>query len=255
MPTTDTLRDRRRAGWFWIHNLVIDHFGAQLGPNGLAVYAALARHADAEGKSWPGIQKLAAETGTSQRTVQRSLRQLEELHLLQVATRTEDNGRTSSNEYALLEPDADATAPVGDIPSPESTLDGSTLTICIEGVTQTPSPRHTVTGEGVTLTEGVTQSPSPPTMEGDQIWAAIQMQMRPRMNRHEYNSFIESAHLIGYSATPAPTYTLAAANPMSALWLHGAERLLTKLITQAHGSPATVQIVTQEDAHGNQADL
>lgn len=58
---------------------------AQMGANALTVWLAIKSHADfATGEAWCGIRRLAEMTGLSTMTVQRSLKILQEAHLLRV---------------------------------------------------------------------------------------------------------------------------------------------------------------------------
>ena len=103
-------RDRRTRQTFWIDDRVIDTFGPVMGryPFGvtaLAVYAVLARRADRDGDSWPSLSLIAGESGASARTVQRALRLLELLGLVEIATCYEQGSqRQTSNLYTLLTP-------------------------------------------------------------------------------------------------------------------------------------------------------
>ncbi len=53
--------DRRRKDRFWIHDVIIDHYGREIGAYGVAVYCYLARRADPSGKSFPRIRLIAEE--------------------------------------------------------------------------------------------------------------------------------------------------------------------------------------------------
>jgi hypothetical protein len=109
-------RDRRSRHTFWIDDRVVDEFGPVMGqfPYGaaaLAVYAVLARRADRDGDSWPRLRAIAEQAGVSPRTVQRAIRLLEVLGLVEVATCYEQgSNRQTSNLYTLLTPPE--TAPV-----------------------------------------------------------------------------------------------------------------------------------------------
>jgi hypothetical protein len=75
------------------------------GAAALAVYAVLARRADREGDSWPRLELIANESGSSARTVQRAIRLLEVLGLVEVALCYEQgSNRQTSNLYTLLTP-------------------------------------------------------------------------------------------------------------------------------------------------------
>jgi hypothetical protein len=101
--------DRRRHT-FWIDDRVIDCFAPVMsrypfGAAALAVYIVLARRADGEGDSWPRLKLIANESGNSERTVQRAIRLLEVLGLVEVALCYEQgSNRQTSNLYTLLTP-------------------------------------------------------------------------------------------------------------------------------------------------------
>jgi hypothetical protein len=100
----------RGSRQFWIDDRVIDCFAPVLGryPFGtaaLAVYLVLARRADRDGGSWPRLALIAKESGTSERTVQRAIRLLEVLGLVEVSLCYEQgSNRQTSNLYTLLTP-------------------------------------------------------------------------------------------------------------------------------------------------------
>ena len=103
-------RDRPSRHMFWIDDRVIDCFAPVMsrypfGASALAVYIVLARRADREGDSWPRLELIATESGTSERTVQRAIRLLEVLGLVEVALCYEQgSNRQTSNLYTLLTP-------------------------------------------------------------------------------------------------------------------------------------------------------
>src|SRR5215218_488986 len=102
--------DQRSRNTFWIDDRVVDEFAPVMGryPFGataLAVYAVLARRAGRDGDSWPSLGLLAAESGSSTRTVHKALRLLELLGLVRIATCYERGSqRQTSNLYTLLTP-------------------------------------------------------------------------------------------------------------------------------------------------------
>src|SRR5215213_8771298 len=102
--------DRRRRHTFWIDDRVIDCFAPVMsrypfGAAALAVYIVLARRADRDGHSWPRLELIANESGNSERTVQRAIRLLEVLGLVEVALCYEQgSNRQTSNLYTLLTP-------------------------------------------------------------------------------------------------------------------------------------------------------
>jgi hypothetical protein len=100
----------RRGAAFWIDDRVIDEFAPVMGryPFGavaLAVYAVLARRADRERDSWPSLGLIAEASGSGERTVQKALRLLELLGLIEISTCYEqESQRQTSNLYTLLTP-------------------------------------------------------------------------------------------------------------------------------------------------------
>lgn len=92
------VRDARHTGWFWIDTRVLKEHGADLGPHALAIYMALAAHADnSTSKCFPGVSTLAKSAGMSTRQARKALRKLEEIDLIHTQTRP---GRSSV--YTLL---------------------------------------------------------------------------------------------------------------------------------------------------------
>jgi len=98
----DILRDGRRRGWFHIDNALLDDFGARIGAYGVAVYAALARHADAKGVCFPSYQGIADKLGVSRRQVIRTVAVLVEHGLIRVQTRRLP-GKRPQNLYVLTD--------------------------------------------------------------------------------------------------------------------------------------------------------
>jgi Helix-turn-helix domain len=103
-------RERRIRHTFWIDDRVIDCFAPVMsrfpfGAAALGVYIVLARRADRDGNSWPRLELIANESGSSERTVQRAIRLLEVLRLVEVALCYEQgSNRQTSNRYTLLTP-------------------------------------------------------------------------------------------------------------------------------------------------------
>jgi DNA-binding MarR family transcriptional regulator len=97
------IRDSRNTGWFWIDTRVLKEHGADLGPHALAIYMALAAHADNNtSKCFPGVSTLAESAGMSTRQARKALRKLEEIGLIHTQTRP---GRSSV--YTLLSVSSD----------------------------------------------------------------------------------------------------------------------------------------------------
>ena len=67
----------------------------------LCIYIYLRDRGDSEGACWPGVRTIAKELNLSPRTVQRALRDLERLGLIQSQPRYRENGSCTSNRYLL----------------------------------------------------------------------------------------------------------------------------------------------------------
>ncbi len=78
------VQDRKRRGFFTIDNEVIDRYGAQLKPTGIATYTGLARFANREGECFPSQTTLAKRLGMSRMQVSREINKLEKLGLIEV---------------------------------------------------------------------------------------------------------------------------------------------------------------------------
>lgn len=125
-----TVRDLRDAGWFWMHNSIIEEYGAKIGVHGIALYALLAKCANKDGRAVPSIRYMAKTLGIGTGTVQTYLEKLAQYYLIEVRQRTSEHGDLTSSEYSLLSPGkkeqggvstADTPVPVTD--TPVSTVD------------------------------------------------------------------------------------------------------------------------------------
>ena len=67
-----------------------------------AVYFYLCDRADAEGKCWPGVKRIAADLHISRRTAQRALSDLERCGYIKRGERYRENGSRTSNLYTLV---------------------------------------------------------------------------------------------------------------------------------------------------------
>ena len=71
------VRSQRQAHWFWLDDILIDHHARFIGPDGVALYALLARHTDQETATcYPTIATMVERTGMSRNRVRRTLRRL-----------------------------------------------------------------------------------------------------------------------------------------------------------------------------------
>ena len=97
------VRSIRQPGWFWARNELLTEHGAELGPYGIAVYCALAMHADNEKQTArPGAERIAELIGCSVRKVKQTIKQLDALGLVCIEERYDDDGTRKSNRYWLL---------------------------------------------------------------------------------------------------------------------------------------------------------
>lgn len=92
MSDTLQVRDKRANDRFFIDNHFLrGGWGAKLGPYAIAVYNAIAMHADNDTQqAWPSTQRIADLTGMSQRQVARELQELEKHHIVHIQSRAEE---------------------------------------------------------------------------------------------------------------------------------------------------------------------
>lgn len=112
------VKDGRQHGWFTIYNDVIDIYGPQMGANGLAVYAVLARFADASTReAHPSHERIAELTALSRSSVIRSLNNLRDMGLITIEKQYAKNAgggrRQLPSLYTLLLPSAAASVSQG----------------------------------------------------------------------------------------------------------------------------------------------
>jgi hypothetical protein len=98
----DAVHDARQYPWFRLHDAIIDLYGRDLGPIGVALYAALARHANKEGTAYPSLSTLQGYFGLSRPAVIKYLKRLESLQLIAITLRYGHDGDRTSNLYTLL---------------------------------------------------------------------------------------------------------------------------------------------------------
>lgn len=142
-----TLRDKRTERRFFVDNIIVDHYGKQLGAFGLAVYMVLVRHAKPDGTdSFPSHSTIADKLGCSMGTVKSALRDLSTMRLIEIVPRYRDDGGRTSNEYWILDPPSsprdegvvttDTHPPVSQVPTinpqeEESTTTTTTPTVVV----------------------------------------------------------------------------------------------------------------------------
>lgn len=128
------------------HLVGCDHFAAfpmyWLGvvktPGSLRVLLSLFSHASAKGQCFPSVARIAKEAFMTERSVQRSLRELEELGIIQTQ---QNSGRVSHYQLAQVSPQP---------PTPTSGVDPRQA--CHPGATPTspppPTPVSPITNQG-----------------------------------------------------------------------------------------------------------
>lgn len=94
------VRDRRRKGWYSVDNQFLrGGWGKLVGPYGIAVYDAIALHADADTQSaYPSHELIADLTGMSRPTVIKAIEKLEEFKIIGIERR-----RNKPHLYYLLD--------------------------------------------------------------------------------------------------------------------------------------------------------
>ncbi len=105
-PPTDlpiVVQDHRRRGFFTIDNEVIDRYGAQLKPTGIATYTGLARFANRAGECFPSQTTLAKRLGMSRMQVSREIDKLKNLGLIEVKPQFGSHGEQRANLYILCD--------------------------------------------------------------------------------------------------------------------------------------------------------
>ena len=86
-----TIRDLRKGDWYWISKVILDEYGATIGPIGIAIYNCLAEYSNQEGFCFPSHKTMAAKIGASISSVQRGIRQLIKLQIIRKSRRRYHN--------------------------------------------------------------------------------------------------------------------------------------------------------------------
>ena len=113
--------------WVWKQNLPPTH---------KLVLLAIADHSDQDGVCWPGIRGLAKKTGLSERTINRTLAEIEMPGMVIIEKRTDSSGRNLSNVYIL------------GIPHEIPATDGGRVTGCHPGVSKAAGEGDRVSPKG-----------------------------------------------------------------------------------------------------------
>lgn len=97
------VEDHRPQHWFWIDNLLIDEYLPAIGSHGLAIYALLARYANAKREAFPSLRRLQQQLHLSRHTLLKYLDLLEIHGLIKRTRRPSTYGDNESNLYILME--------------------------------------------------------------------------------------------------------------------------------------------------------
>jgi hypothetical protein len=98
----DSIRDTRRLGVFYMNDEAIDHYGPIVGAIGIAVYAAIVRHANSNAQSRPAYQLIADSLALSRTTVIATVRKLVEKGLITIEQQTDEAGNPiAANIYTV----------------------------------------------------------------------------------------------------------------------------------------------------------
>jgi hypothetical protein len=263
--------DQRTPGWFWCHDRLIDTYGPELGPIGIAVYVCLARHADKAGECFPAKATIAAEIGASKRAVDEAISRLVTFKLITFTKRKAAPGDHDSNLYTLLEPPRFIV-----IMSTETAVDA-----IHEGVSTSPSLDSPLTvfpsGAGGALpgVQEVHHPPAPPAgggagdalppwqKDGSQIptqpefpnltasvmsenpWEQMKGFMRLQLPRGTYESWLRDTTLV---KTTEDEYTVRVHDANARDWL--TQRLGGKIAANLQtvaGHPINVKYVTAQE--------
>jgi predicted transcriptional regulator len=84
-----------------VHHLVIEHYLTDIGAYGLAVFVVISHHANAKGKAWPSVRRMAGRLKISERTVNRMIGRLAKAGLIHVK-REALKGGGCRNIYTIL---------------------------------------------------------------------------------------------------------------------------------------------------------
>lgn len=95
--------DERRHNFFCLDNEVIEIYGREMGPLGIAVYATLVKHAERGSRTcYPSYKTIADLIGVSRNTAMAGVRKLVSLKLIRVEKREDADGLHDSNLFRLM---------------------------------------------------------------------------------------------------------------------------------------------------------
>jgi hypothetical protein len=114
--------DKRRPERINVPFYVVERYGAQLKPLGLAVYLALCFHCSRRRVAYPSYGTIAREIGCSRSTVERQMRLLKDVGLVVVQPRF-DGARQTSNIIYLVDPGTRPEDVIEQPPAPQKAPD------------------------------------------------------------------------------------------------------------------------------------
>ena len=111
---------KRKRGFCWMENSVVDDYLADLSGTSVKVYVVLMRYADNDSRvCYPGIRKIMSLTGLkSETSVRSALRALQAHGLIEVEQQHDPRGRRVQNLYHLR--GMPPSVPRGDTPQPDA---------------------------------------------------------------------------------------------------------------------------------------
>lgn len=96
------MRNNHSKRWLWFDYEYIDKYAKHLGVYCTAVYASLCRHIDNKTQScFPSMRLIAEQNNISTRTVERSIKTLEDWGIIKIKKRRKKDGTNANNEYTL----------------------------------------------------------------------------------------------------------------------------------------------------------
>lgn len=101
MPSLEPTASRGKGRRSHFATIPWDVIDAKLGPHALAVYCAIARHADDKGLAWPSIARISELAGVCGNVARRAIRELEAAGFLVVNQIADSTGNNLPNRYRL----------------------------------------------------------------------------------------------------------------------------------------------------------
>jgi len=96
------VRDNRNKNWLWMRRELLREDGDELGPYGIAVYAALASYAGKDNTAYPSLSSVADMIGCSRRQVRREIKTLNRLDWIGYRERSDEQKGNTSHMFYLL---------------------------------------------------------------------------------------------------------------------------------------------------------